>query len=387
MWLRGRPRGRFGQFTDEPDYPRRHHLAGDAPAFSISRVAVSASRKLFIATVLLAAGFGVARLMGEPAMRLYAPHVRDAAASSQLALTNRNVPSQATDAVNASNVRLVPDFAAQSPYDTKRKEQEPVLSPVLLTNEEKEESIGATQPLVVSDDPAPLQTAYSPRARLRNEAPRALDVDNRVSSLPPANSTPSNRLPPIEPYDPPKTPASEMQQVAAVPISPPPTAAWDSWQQNPVVPAGLNSEVNTAPAINASYVQPSASPYIQSNILPPPWPELDESGGLRTHIVVDGDSLERLAGRYLDDARRSNEIFEANRELLSSPDLLPIGAELVIPKRSAAGGLEASMPQSSVPGDVAVRSASNRDSVPVRPIPQASAVTPRARLMRPIPIE
>ena len=50
---------------------------------------------------------------------------------------------------------------------------------------------------------------------------------------------------------------------------------------------------------------------------------------------MDGDSLAKLAGRYLDDPRRSEEIFTLNRGVLSDPELLPIGAELKIPPRTA----------------------------------------------------
>lgn len=50
-----------------------------------------------------------------------------------------------------------------------------------------------------------------------------------------------------------------------------------------------------------------------------------------THVIVDGDTLDVLAGRYLDDSSRSGEIFEANRHLLTDPNALPIGAELTIP--------------------------------------------------------
>jgi len=54
---------------------------------------------------------------------------------------------------------------------------------------------------------------------------------------------------------------------------------------------------------------------------------------LRTHRVVDGDTLAKLAARYLGSSDRYGEIFAANRPLLSKPDLLPIGAQLVIPPR------------------------------------------------------
>ncbi|MEX0979006.1 MAG: tail protein X [Pirellulales bacterium] len=55
------------------------------------------------------------------------------------------------------------------------------------------------------------------------------------------------------------------------------------------------------------------------------------------HVVVDGDTLTTLAVRYLGRAEAYQEIFELNRDLLASPDLLPIGAELKIPPRKSAG--------------------------------------------------
>ena len=51
----------------------------------------------------------------------------------------------------------------------------------------------------------------------------------------------------------------------------------------------------------------------------------------RTHKIVDGDTLQEIAGEYLGSASLAGEIFEANRAKLSAPDLLPIGVELTIP--------------------------------------------------------
>jgi hypothetical protein len=53
----------------------------------------------------------------------------------------------------------------------------------------------------------------------------------------------------------------------------------------------------------------------------------------QTHRIADGDTLRGLAERYLGSADRHAEIYEANRELLSNPDILPIGAKLKIPPR------------------------------------------------------
>lgn len=49
------------------------------------------------------------------------------------------------------------------------------------------------------------------------------------------------------------------------------------------------------------------------------------------HLIRNGDTLEKLAKRYLNDEGRALEIFEMNRDLLDNPHLLPIGVELRIP--------------------------------------------------------
>ena len=69
-----------------------------------------------------------------------------------------------------------------------------------------------------------------------------------------------------------------------------------------------------------------------------PFPTVNE--GFRIHRIIDGDSLESLAQHYLGFSGRSTEIFEANRSVLSDPEILPIGLELKIPP---------SGPQSSQP--------------------------------------
>ncbi len=52
-----------------------------------------------------------------------------------------------------------------------------------------------------------------------------------------------------------------------------------------------------------------------------------------THTVVDGDTLASLAERYLGSCSRAGELFQANRDVLSDPELLPIGVELKLPPR------------------------------------------------------
>jgi nucleoid-associated protein YgaU len=97
-------------------------------------------------------------------------------------------------------------------------------------------------------------------------------------------------------------------------------------------------------------------------------PEAEVAG--RTHIVVDGDSLEKLAERYLDDPTLDDEIYRLNRDVLASPELLPIGVELQIPDdRMAAAEVS--------------RTASNM--VPVERMPRPFEGPPRAELLPPIP--
>jgi hypothetical protein len=57
--------------------------------------------------------------------------------------------------------------------------------------------------------------------------------------------------------------------------------------------------------------------------------------GPRAHLIVDGDTLSKLAASYLGSSERYLEIFNANRDVLKRPDLLPIGVSLKIPPRGS----------------------------------------------------
>ncbi|MES1213722.1 MAG: LysM peptidoglycan-binding domain-containing protein [Singulisphaera sp.] len=74
---------------------------------------------------------------------------------------------------------------------------------------------------------------------------------------------------------------------------------------------------------------------------------------LRRHRIGDGDTLSGLAVRYLGSADRYREIYDLNREVLSNPDLLPIGTELKIPALGS---------KVTTPGSI-----NNRPMVPVAP--------------------
>jgi hypothetical protein len=51
---------------------------------------------------------------------------------------------------------------------------------------------------------------------------------------------------------------------------------------------------------------------------------------IKRHRIRDGDTLEKLAQRYLGSSDRFAEIFDRNRDVLADPYLLPIGKELSV---------------------------------------------------------
>lgn len=55
-------------------------------------------------------------------------------------------------------------------------------------------------------------------------------------------------------------------------------------------------------------------------------------GGIR-HTVERGETLGSIALQEYGDKSRWREIYEANRNVLSHPDHLPVGAELTLPER------------------------------------------------------
>ena len=68
--------------------------------------------------------------------------------------------------------------------------------------------------------------------------------------------------------------------------------------------------------------------------------------GLNSHTILDGDTLASLAERYLGSSDRGAEIYEYNRDVLTSPDLLPIGKVLQIPPREQSPEIASEAPTS-----------------------------------------
>jgi nucleoid-associated protein YgaU len=204
-----------------------------------------------------------------------------------------------------------------------------------------------------------------PRAKLLNEAPRPIADGRHSMPIPQQLPSPWAAHEPNSQVD-----AREIRQSSPHDVMPAQfTTTADSFDRHSnVVAAGGAS---TAPTSNSA-----AAP------APLPFTTIPETEQPRSHIVVDGDSLAKLAGRYLDDPHRAEEIYELNRHLLTNPELLPIGVELAIPPRSAAISA-ASSPHSFVQRSVAIHSSAASGLVPIRPIPRGSRITPRAFLAAP----
>jgi LysM repeat protein len=128
-----------------------------------------------------------------------------------------------------------------------------------------------------------------------------------------------------------------------------------TWQPGPQFPLATAAIEQTAPAPTDPQFHQSMRPVgsllapienipdsASPQIAPAPVaeaPSASFSAVQQYHRVEDGDTLTALAVRYLGRADGYRQIFELNRDVLSSPDLLPIGAVLKIPAR--AGGANA----------------------------------------------
>ena len=89
-------------------------------------------------------------------------------------------------------------------------------------------------------------------------------------------------------------------------------------------PAAAASKPTSAPV---AAVVPIATP----TVAPTSTPEQSAAAG-EVYVVESGDTLSTIAKKYYDDASKFDKIFEANKDILESPDSLQIGQKLKIPK-------------------------------------------------------
>jgi nucleoid-associated protein YgaU len=94
--------------------------------------------------------------------------------------------------------------------------------------------------------------------------------------------------------------------------------------------AAATHDDDTVPALAQSFPGSNGRSTLETpQVLPLGPASLGQSSP--THRIVDGDTLAQLANRYLGSADRWRELYDFNRDVLTNPELLPIGAELRIP--------------------------------------------------------
>jgi hypothetical protein len=117
-----------------------------------------------------------------------------------------------------------------------------------------------------------------------------------------------------------------------------PNLADDTLYKKPVVDV---APTEPPPLPKVSLVWPTVEP--EPTLAPPPppmvaieatQPAVEPSAALTReihHRVQEGETLSGLARRYLGSGTRYRELYEANRDVLASPDALRVGMELRIP--------------------------------------------------------
>jgi len=99
------------------------------------------------------------------------------------------------------------------------------------------------------------------------------------------------------------------------------------------------SSVVPTPALPMSFQTGGSNPP-SSDWRPEPLARPQRQGKPRPYRLRDGDTLEKIAERFLEDRGRAGEIFEANRDVLTRPDLLPVGVTIMLPPRPSVNDLE-----------------------------------------------
>ncbi len=136
------------------------------------------------------------------------------------------------------------------------------------------------------------------------------------------DSTPARAYPEDEPPQLEKLPEWCRPQPISVPVDGGPLPILP---RIPLVRQARSSHISE-PDFNATTSTGSAD-----SISPPAPPP--KVAAPRRHRITDGDSLSGLALRYLGDERRGDEIAQLNRQQIRDPHLLPVGVEILIPRR------------------------------------------------------
>jgi nucleoid-associated protein YgaU len=360
---------------------------------------VSKTHKLLIAVALLASGYGLALVWNATADFLWPNSGLGSGAGEHPALTFE--PSLAVAPPTTSPAQLVPASQVDQLTTTQTSPTNANGNSLAATTSER--------PTWLSASPPAKAVSIAMSSGAPTDKPKPVDgVLPVASSDTPATANDQRDIPTATPF-----PRAEITAVKPIRDSAPADASpWDRWPkwepaavEAPVAAPAAVAEQTGKPAggvIAASAQQPiapsSGPPAIQatfissdqsvtaqpSNRLVPAsqtFAQADDDEGPRTHAIVDGDSLPKLAERFLGDPQLANQIFDLNRDVLSSSDLLPIGAELKLPPRPT---IAAKSPAQTT---YAVGATTSRPLglVPVEDIRKAFVGMPRAQLLRPLP--
>ena len=124
----------------------------------------------------------------------------------------------------------------------------------------------------------------------------------------------------------------------------------------------------------------------------------DSAQAMRTHVVQSGETLSGLASKYLGSSARYREIYDANRDVLKSPDSMTAGMTLKIPAKAgrrgageAAPAIAGQSPASGAAAEAMTRAVSQQrdrlptpevDDTPARSAPAADRPMPRVTPVR-----
>lgn len=146
----------------------------------------------------------------------------------------------------------------------------------------------------------------------------------------------------------PNAPAVEPKRILTKVVPPPeppaaPQPATPKIETAPVTP--ITDRVVRAPAVGFRARPGFKQPLARKR-------DIAKAKRKRTYIVKKGDTLSEISSRELGSAKLFMKIFKANRNVLKSPNILPIGAKLVLPdvpgQRATAAAPAPQQPHGSV---------------------------------------
>ena len=288
--------------------------------------------KFSAAAGLVLAGFFAASLLGPP------EHLASRLHRADESTTGRLVPIDEPSATS-----LAPPTSSLSVSDNG-------VTPAGFTSPPQPQITSSVRAAHYPETSSPEGAWGAPRATSGSHGPAFPEIRRAEGNSPPWGNNPSEATlstlgppPELADFDRQRNAASSFPSesptgtLGAPSPTPPPTFAQQPTRENsawadrdhpaqPTAPLPWSTAANATPPERAQ-----TSLHTPLTEATPNWEEARPASAIRWHVVADGDSLPRLAQRYLGDAGRGLEIFEENRNVLKNPDVLPIGVQLRIP--------------------------------------------------------